>query len=373
MSAPLAIDVPSRPAASPELQGLAIDWVPQFRRSSVASYRLRCARLLPLFRAQGCRVRIVKVGQAAQSLARVVIFQKAYGAAERSAAQALARRGVKTILDLCDQHLWAHPDYPETHERREALLRMLETVDVVTCATPTLAAAIPHPRLQVVDDLLEEGALTLGGGWLSHWLTAPLPPREQARRRSTRLIWFGHAGADFPPFGISDLAHALPQLARVHNETPLSLTVVSNSRARFEKYVATAPFPTKYITWRSWIMRPLLRQHDVCLLPITDNPFTRCKTANRPALSIGCGLPVVAEPIPSYRELADFLYLGDIESGVREAIAEPVAARERTERGAAYLQQRFASERIVGQWQMAVSAALTSPQIGDRSHSNRSS
>ena len=65
------------------------------------------------------------------------------------------------------------------------------------------------------------------------------------------------------------------------------------------------------------------------VVPISPNPFTRCKSANRPALALAAGVPVVADAIPSYRELAPYLTLDDWAGGLRHAPMASCSIRRR--------------------------------------------
>jgi hypothetical protein len=312
---------------------------------------------LSLLSERAISARVVPLQQVSDADIDVAIFSKTYDEAELNAAVRLSHRGVKVILDLCDNHLVSHPTLPHLTQRRERLLKMIGVVDLVTCSTPTLAAVIPIANVEVVEDLLEKVTTPFWGGGLTTLLSYSFWNRPATD--SLRLIWFGHSGADFPPFGLCDVGKALPVLARLNRAVPLTLTVVSNSREQFNRFVPRQPFPTEYVSWRSWMMPHLLRRHHACIIPVTDNEFTRCKSANRPAFALRCGIPVVAEPIPSYRELADFIELGDLELGLRHIIKDIPLAFSKVEKGRVYLDRRFSASCVAGQWETAIFRALS--------------
>jgi glycosyltransferase involved in cell wall biosynthesis len=338
---------------------IQVGWVVNRPNGSVASYRLRCCGVLPLLSERGVSAKLVPLRRVDETGIDVAIFSKKYGNVERDAATSLSRRGVKVILDLCDNHLLSHPEFPQLIQRRELLLRMIDAVDLVTCSTPTLAAFIPHPNVEVVDDLLEEIRTPFWGSYFTSVLSYSIWPRPA--KNVFKLIWFGRSGKLFPPFGLCDVERMLPVLDRLHREIPLSLTVVSDSREKFNRFVHQQAFLVEYFSWRSWMMPHLLRRHHVCLIPINENDFTRCKTANRAAFALRCGVPVVAEPIPSYAELAEYIEVGDLEQGIRRVIEDVPSALVKVEKGREFIERRYASACIVAQWEAAILRAISTP------------
>src|SRR5256885_2059369 len=101
-----------------------------------------------------------------------------------------------------------------------------------------------------------------------------------------------------------NVAEIVPQLEELHQETKISLTIISNSESAFKEYFGSAKFPTRYFPWKYETFRSLFSLHDICILPIRPNPFTVCKSNNRVVLSLMLGLPVVTTAIPSYEEFA---------------------------------------------------------------------
>jgi len=331
-------------------------WYPHTRKTSVASYRLRCAGVQAVLAARGISSSVAaRPGDCDQDV-EIAIFLKAYDEAAHACARRLASKGVKIVLDLCDNHLVCDRAHPHLQRRRELLLRMIDVADLVTCSTPPLASFIPQAPTAVVDDALEP----LKDPWWAFGTLPRMSPEERIRSLADgfRLIWFGHAGEDFPPYGLCDVEKIGSCLARVHSTIPLSLTVVSNSYTRFKRLVRPQPFPVRYQAWRRWKMPCLLRTHHACIIPVTANDFTVCKTANRPATALRCGTPVVAEPIPSYQELATVLELGGIETGLHRVVEDYGAALAKAQRGRAFVDGRFASAIIGSQWISAFSRVL---------------
>ncbi len=101
--------------------------------------------------------------------------------------------------------------------------------------------------------------------------------------------------------GIETLQRLRDLLTRLSNKIrPLSLTVISNKRIKYEQVTSDWEIPTHYCDWHRPNFYQLLRMHEICLIPIERNVFSKCKTNNRLVTAISCRLSVVADSIPSY-------------------------------------------------------------------------
>jgi hypothetical protein len=230
---------------------------------------------------------------------------------------------------------------------------MLDLCDVLTVSTPQMAEALSPRRSVVIDDAVEfEVPGPLAEGWRDL--------RAQGRRRRTsrlRLAWFGSAGTARPQFGLRDLADWVPTLNEVNETIPIELTCITNSRPLFRATTSAANFPTHYRRWRRATFARVLRRSDLCLLPISLNPFTVCKTSNRVVTSLVLGLPVIADRIPSYDEFAPAIAFGATEEHF-ESYCDLVAARNAVARGREIVASRFTPQHLVSQWQGAVLQAV---------------
>ena len=127
--------------------------------------------------------------------------------------------------------------------------------------------------------------------------------------------------------------------------------MISNSRQKFDRLIAPWSVPTHYLEWSPLTFPPALRAHQIALIPVTQNPFTWCKSNNRLATALAAGLGVVADTIPSYQEFAQFCRLDDWEKGLCDYVGDP-AVRSRDVQAGQALVSRFCSpERIADAWQ----------------------
>lgn len=270
-----------------------------------------------------------------------VIFLKAYANEDIQLVDRLRRRGARTIFDLCDNHFYDPEQRPVFQERADRLRRMIDRVDAITVSTPELGKVIPRPST-VIDDALDEIEPDWTGNvvrWFQKRFRGPL-----------RLVWFGNAGQEYPRFGMIDLVELMPTLRRFAENNTIQLSVISNSRDMVHTHFANAGFPVTYHEFRTATFQRVFRSHDVCLIPVQANPFTVCKTINRPALSLLLGVPVICDTIPSYGELDSFVRTGDWLKNLNLYATSRPLRQDLVRRGRKYLREKYTPARVVSQW-----------------------
>jgi hypothetical protein len=289
-------------------------------------------------------------------------------------AQSLKARGTRVLLDNCDNQFAGKPTaaWRQACEHVRTLARLAD--HVVTCSEELAAVMQAECGLgtlpTVIGDPVEE-RITYRS---DHWLRALVSPARKASwwrylqhrqrigaeraRGVTPLVWFGSHGNAFADAGMTDLARLLPLLAQLNAEHPLSLTVISNHRGKFDAHFGGQTFASHYLDWDRITFLASLRLHDIALLPITHNDFTRCKSANRLTLALHHGLNVVADGIPSYREFQGCTFLDDWPGGLRAYLGSPELRRRHREAGRVLAQARYALPHVAQQWKQALQAAL---------------
>jgi hypothetical protein len=279
----------------------------------------------------------------------LVVFQKIYDDSAIELARSLRTRGIVTVFDLCDNHFFNPDCLPALTERAVRLERMLDTVDAVSVSSEPLRELLAGRQCEavVIDDAFDvlptgEPPSSKLRGW--HRLG------RKTNTKRLRLVWFGNAGLGSPPFGLVHLPKILPLLDEVDVDFPLNLTVISNSRRKYEEAVAGARIQTRYIEWGLAEFPTVFQQHDICVIPIEINPFTVCKTANRVALSLWLGVPVIADPIPSFQEFSRFILLDDWAVNLERYASTPALRMRHAEEGRAYVATTHTKARVISQW-----------------------
>jgi hypothetical protein len=166
----------------------------------------------------------------------------------------------------------------------------------------------------------------------------------------TPLVWFGIHGGPNAEYGMLDLLKLRPLLEKLNRTYPLSLTVISNSKEKYNRAIKPWPFPTYYLSWHADTLFSALRSHSMAVLPISENPFTRCKSNNRLALSLSMGLAVVADAIPSYQDFADVCFLGDWQMGLEGYLSDAQLRRRHVESGQAIIAREWTLTHVAEKW-----------------------
>ena len=151
-----------------------------------------------------------------------------------------------------------------------------------------------------------------------------------------------------------DLLHVLPALKEIAKDRAISLTIISNNRGKFEQHFSQLDFPTHYLDWDRVTFLQALRLHDIALLPVVDNAFTRCKSANRLSLALHHGLNVVADALPSYQRFAACSQIGQWQEGLEAYLGDASLRAEHLRSGQALVQQHFGPQAITSQWLRAL-------------------
>lgn len=170
--------------------------------------------------------------------------------------------------------------------------------------------------------------------------------------RPKTVLWFGIWGAPHSDYGMLALLQAADALERVARDVPLELLVVSNSRPHFDTYIAALDVPTRFVPWSSAVVFEALDRADVCLLPFGHDAFSLTKSANRIALALHRGVPVVTSRIASLEPLHDAVAFDDWEAGLRRYLGPGgEGARARSiEAARPILERLYAPSAIGRQW-----------------------
>lgn len=301
--------------------------------SSIASTRYRLLIPSAALYAQGCDSKVIAFarGEGGKRLggADAVVLGKLFpGERPEPVLELIAtlrKDGVAVIADFSDDH-FSHPQLGATYRA------LANAVSHVVASTPQLADSVrEHTRssVSVVTDPVE--------GERREPRVPTAPP--------FRLLWFGH------PTNLDTLQYGLPQVQGHH------VTLVSAPGAGVEQLSGR---------FRPWTPRAVfeeLRECDAVFIPSDPrDPGKAAKSPNRFTESVWAGRFVLAHPLPAYRELADFGWVGeDLGEGARWLAGHRDEALARIRRGQEAVAERF-SPRAVGEaWQAAIEQARRKP------------
>ncbi len=276
----------------------------------------------------------------------IVVFQKCYAEEDIVLVKELKKDGTITVFDLCDNHFYNPTGSPVLAARAERLREVIEQSDTITVSTAEIGKLIPGRKITVIDDTVDTvtyDALKM----------ARLQWRTRAKKFFNPvfdIVWFGTAGSETPRFGMVDLTRITGGLERLNKRLPVRLTVISNSREAYAKYLTGFAFPTRYYEWQRDTFPYLFSVQDVCIIPIDANPFTICKTSNRLITALQLGLPVVADRIPSYEAFAGCTKTGEWEENLYQYARHKSERKKDVKNGQRFIQSRFSKEVIAAQW-----------------------
>jgi hypothetical protein len=278
---------------------------------------------------------------------KIVVIQKDYYKKESvDFVRHLKDNGIKVIVDICDNDFYNPHGYPEPECIADRLSRIVKISDCVTVSTPELEKTVSDCKVVVIDDFIDYRS---SGAFFNFRFPSSF------KSRSLRLVWYGNNRIE-PRSGIQsgivDLQEIIVDLEELHQDLPISLTVISNDRSLFDQYVSSALFPTQFSEWKYSSFERKFKDNDVCILPISVNPFSICKTNNRVVLSLLMGLPVVADKIPSYEEFNEFILFANWKESLRQYALDPKLRKAHVEAARKHILEKYKPEKIVSQWQM---------------------
>lgn len=336
-----------------------IAWKPRYSDPRVASTRIRCLNPLAELQAQGYPIELFNRRRADEYAA--VVYSKRYDDATYDEAKALQKRGVRVVLDLCDNHFYNPNGLASLRSAAAQLRRMMALADALVASTAAMAdvmrAELSTPRsITIIEDAVETEIRGVRSPFWQRWWesreVAILLRRLAAGYRDGRtpLVWFGIHGGPNAKYGMLDLLKLRPLLEKLSRSYPLSLTVISNSRKKYNRAIKSWPFPTHYLNWSADTLFTALRAHAIAVIPVSENPFTRCKSNNRLALSLNVGLAVVADSIPSYQDFAEVCCLDNWETGLENYLFDSELRRRHVERGQTIIARDWSPRQLGEKW-----------------------
>ena len=304
---------------------------------------------------------------------QAVVYSKLYDPASYNEAVKLRAQGVRVVVDLCDNHFYNPEEVPALAQAAVELRRMLRLADHLVASTPEVATIMVAEAgadlpVTVIGDAVEESIIGVKEPILTRWvrqrqLRSLLARLEHGRAAGVEasLVWFGIHGGPHHEHGMGDLQRVRPVLEKIHHRHKLHLTVISNSRSKFDSLIAPWSIPTHYLEWSPTTFLDALRAYEIALIPVTQNPFTRCKSNNRLATALSVGLAVVADSIPSYREFGQVSRLDAWDQGLLEYVKDPGLRSRHAAEGREYVLRKYSLERIADDWERLFESIMPTP------------
>jgi hypothetical protein len=304
----------------------------QLTTASAASTRLRAGACLSAVRKVGSGWQLT-VGDAIADSAQVCVV----GKIGVSRVQDLGQRWLDDLVRLRDRGGIAVLDYTDNLLAYESTMTahyraMLPLVDAAVVSSSSMVSSLRqyfHGRIEVIADAVEVDVM--------------LP---RARRSETvTLLWFGQ------PLNLPYLLEALPFLS---SSQMLKLLVMTDQNGQ-QWLTSQQPKKPGNVSveigpWNPSAMRHAATLCDVCIIPSNPaDPKKRHVSTNRLVTALALGLPVGADPMPSYLDHRE--YFADLRGpDFKNMLSDPTTWHERVVRAQRDVVPRYAMPVLGQQW-----------------------
>ena len=265
----------------------------------------------------------------------VFVFGKAFTDFSPLIHDLHSRSCAKVLIDICD-NVFAPPE----DGLKTFYSSMMPLADAIVTSSDLLTAALqnrlnPDVRIFSIPDAVEG---------------LRVAPEFAPRSGSIQLLWFGY------PNNLPLLQNEFKNLGKLTDNAEVNLTVVTAWQNQ------TAPSPAiidgirlRYRRWSPQVMKYALKACDIVVIPSDDGSAQVTKSANRVITAIWAGKFVSAYPLPSYQVFKPFAHIDrDLAAGIRRALENQDAVRERVAAGQQYIQENFAIQTVTDAWERAL-------------------
>ena len=363
------------------MAGKRVLWLPHSTNPVMAGVRYRC--IYPAKSLYKMGICSALADEQRNQSADVIIIQSKWMLDSKSEEECvrklelvqLLKKRMRIVIDSFDNYFYNPTAEAGKEARLRYLMVMLQEADALVTASHTLADVVKleapaNTEIWVIGDPVETPAMirSLEPSWkrlnpkrLSMRLSIRKDIREildNKQSGSTNFIWFGNHGSKNQQGGMLDLLELKKPLEKIAMTRKVSLTVLSNSKTKFENAFADWSFPTKYMEWNRLTAQDVIRAHDIALLPISKNPFTECKGNNRLTLALSLGLGVAASSIPSYEEFRDFCLLDQF-GNLGQWVDNDTFRKQQTLTGKEYVNCYWNSDVVATHWRRMIDSVAS--------------
>lgn len=270
----------------------------------------------------------------------------------------LKARGVRVIADINDNHFENSPRAPYFRE-------LAVTVDAIVASTPRMAEIIRRytaTPVSVARDPYEgqRGDVRFEPARLSWWGRFSGSSGPNVR---PKLLWYGY------PTNLDTLLVLRDQLLPLAQGQPIAIRVMSRQDSTAQSLceeLHAASGGRIWWTFSPWSLTEMpkaLAETDLVMLPSNAEDSRKAvKSPNRLVNGLWAGRFVIAHPLPSYEEFADYVWVGeDLAEGVRWALGHPHAVADRVRRGQDYLDRHYSPFCAAREWEEAIAGVCGNP------------
>lgn len=291
----------------------------------------------------------------------ILVLCKRYDRETISITNKLRSSGTRIILDLCDNHFYYENPSLLWINRANDLRFAIKNCDAIVVSTHTLAEIVfsecSPKNLFVIGDAVEFESVDINH---SNFFKHPIAEinlkylqlffQFTKSNKKIRLLWFGNHGSGNSAGGMLDLLNITESLKILSLNFNASLTIISNSWIKFSYIRKKLPIHCNYLSWNINTFSRAAVLHDIAIIPVTLNDFTKCKSNNRLVTALSLGLAVVADPVPSYEEFNTSVRLGNWTQNLIELAGNESIRSQSVEIGRNHLIKYWLLPTIVDKW-----------------------
>ncbi|WP_353573081.1 hypothetical protein [Candidatus Albibeggiatoa sp. nov. BB20] len=269
---------------------------------------------------------------------QAVIFSKSSRYSNEQRAAYAKQQGIKVILDVCDNYF----DTEKVAGQTAHYKKMVALADIVTVSTAELAAIVEtHTGKQaiVIPDPYEY---------------PQQPASFQPSSKQLNLLWFGsHKNVD-------SLKAMIPQLTPLSHEIPLKLHIITTPQHGLEGAcerfnTQSENYQLQFSPWSLEITQKAMQKTDFIMIPSLSIDVKMVKSPNRLIESVHSGRFVIAYPLPSYQEFAQWAWVNDhFVEGIRWALQHPQQVIDKIQAAQHYITQHYSPERAGLLWEQVI-------------------
>ena len=290
---------------------------------NVASFRMRCKYIVDHLDILNVKVIF---GTQIEDNIDILVLSKRYDPLSIKTALILKNKNNTLVLfDLCDNHF-------VLVDKRKQLIAAINSVDVIICSSIYLSKIIRrnlniNKSVHVIEDIVEKvnqiqsfNLLIIHKYFYNYLKFNFLKFRLNfiTKEKKNRFIWFGNHEGSYNESGMKDILiikESLEHLKKYENN--ISLTILSNSRKKYNEIFKDWEINTLYSTWNKMYFSKILKLHHTSLIPVNKNDFTYSKSENRLTTSLAHKLNVIADPVPAYIKFFNYAYIGNWDQSLK--------------------------------------------------------
>src|SRR5688500_1773561 len=237
-----------------------------------------------------------------QAACDALVISKSFDPANEALARAMKARGVRVVVDFCDDHF----DHPQLGPHFRNLAALADTVVAATHAMSEAVRAHTGRDSLVITDPVE-GPRGM--------------PKFAPRLPALRIAWFGH------PTNLNGLIGRAAELQALARRFPVRLAVVTTPSVEVAARVAALAegaggrVTAELVPWSPEATWQALADCDLAWIPVEETAQKSVKSPNRMLEALWAGKPVVAGAMPGYQPFADLTPVGmSLEAGATALI-----------------------------------------------------